>query len=493
MKRREFLGVTLAGVGSLLPACGGGGGSGGSDPMLGSSPAPGAVLAAGQPLRSLPGLANTSAVAGQYSATLSVSPASVTLLDGSSTALWLYNGLFPGPVVNAREGDHVRIAVENRLPIDTTVHWHGLRVPPDQDGSPMDPVPPGTMREYEFDIPTGTAGTYWYHPHAHGTTAEQVSRGLAAPFIVRAANDPLAGIPEVTMLVTGIRLDASAQVSPNGPNDFAVGRQGEVLLVNGGRLPVHTVRPGATQRWRILNATSAHYLRLALDGHAFTLVGTDGGLLTSPVGPLPEILVAPAQRIEVIVIASTAPGARFTLRALRYATDAMGMGTYANEDLLTLATTSESPAGAADLPASLRPIADPGPAVARKRVVLTQSGMGMMGGMAGFLINGRSFDMNRVDFVSLAGDVEAWDIVNDTLMDHPIHIHGTQFQLVSRASAGIVAPAPYAAWIDTVNVPSGTAVTIRMRQDFVGKRMVHCHILEHEDAGMMAVLEVKAR
>ena len=119
--------------------------------------------------------------------------------------------------------------------------------------------------------------------------------------------------------------------------------------------------------------------------------------------------------------------------------------------------------------------------------------MGMMGAMFGFLINGRSFDMNRIDLVSTVGDVETWDIVNDTFMDHPIHIHGTQFRLVSREFAGIVTPAPYAAWIDTVDVPAGTTATIKVRQDLPGRRPFHCHILEHEDAGMMAVLDVRSR
>jgi bilirubin oxidase len=271
-----------------------------------------------------------------------------------------------------------------------------------------------------------------------------------------------------------------------------MGRQNEQLLVNGGRLPVHAVRPGATQRWRILNATSARYLRLQLDGHTFTLVGTDGGLLASPIAGLSEILVAPAQRIEVVVAVSTSPNARFTLRAQRHVTDTMGMGSYASEDLLTLATTGESPAVPLALPATLRPLPATAPATASKRVVLTQSGgMGMMGG--GFLINGRTFDMGRVDFVSAAGATEAWEIVNDTFMDHPIHIHGTQFRLLSRESRGRVTPAPYDAWLDTVDVPFGTTATILVRQELPGKRMVHCHILEHEDAGMMAVLDVRPR
>jgi FtsP/CotA-like multicopper oxidase with cupredoxin domain len=111
--------------------------------------------------------------------------------------------------------------------------------------------------------------------------------------------------------------------------------------------------------------------------------------------------------------------------------------------------------------------------------------------MGGFGINGRTFDMEHVDLVSSVGEVERWDIVNDTMMDHPIHIHGTQFQLVSRESAGRVTAAPYRAWIDTVDVPAGTTATIRVRQDLPGKRMVHCHILEHESQGMMGVLRVQ--
>jgi bilirubin oxidase len=111
--------------------------------------------------------------------------------------------------------------------------------------------------------------------------------------------------------------------------------------------------------------------------------------------------------------------------------------------------------------------------------------------MSAFLINGRSFDMARVDLTSVQGRVELWNIVNTTSMDHPFHIHGTQFQLVSREAAGVVTPAPYLAWLDTVNVPSRQSATIRVRQSMPGKRMFHCHILEHEDAGMMGVLEVR--
>lgn len=342
----------------------------------------------------------------------------------------------------------------------------------------MDPVRPGASRLYEFDIPAGTAGTYWYHPHAHQITAEQVARGLAAPLIVRPADDPLAHLPEVTMFVTGLRLDRDAQISAHTQMDWTLGRQGEALLVNGGRLPVHAVRPGTTQRWRILNATSARYLRVALEGHTLTLVGTDGGLLAAPIAGLPDILIAPAQRVEVLVSVNAAPNARYRLRALRYESEFIGLGTYRDDDLLTLATTTEPAAAPAVIPPSLRPIAALGVPATRQRIELSeQMGMGMMGGgMFGFLINGRSFDMNRVDLITAQGRIEFWDIVNNTSMDHPIHIHGTQFQLVSREVAGVVMLASYLAWLDTVNVPPRQSATIKVRQTMRGKRMFHCPI-----------------
>ena len=415
------------------------------------------------------------------------------MAPGMKAHLWGYNGQSPGPTIEVVEGDRARIFVTNKLPEHTTIHWHGQRLPNGMDGVGvlnLPQIPVGKTFVYEFVA--RRPGTFMYHPHTHQTTAEQVAHDLAAPLIVRAADDPLAHLPEVTMFVTGVRLDANAQVSPNGPMDWALGRQGEMLLVNGGRMPVHTVQPGTTQRWRILNATSARYLRIALEGHALTLVGTDGGLLAAPLAGLSEILVAPAQRVEVLVTADATPSARYRLRALRYQADFMGMGAYRDDDLLTLVTSAEAPAAPASIPSSLRPLTALGAAGATQRIELSEGmGMGMMGGMSAFLINGRSFDMTRVDLTSVQGTIEFWNIVNTTAMDHPFHIHGTQFQLVSREAAGVVTPAPYLAWIDTVNVPSRQSATIRVRQAMPGKRMFHCHILEHEDGGMMGVLEVR--
>ncbi|HEY3177594.1 MAG TPA: multicopper oxidase domain-containing protein [Casimicrobiaceae bacterium] len=261
MKRRQFLESVLVGMGGLVLEC-----TGSNDTATSEGAGSGEALAEGKSLRPLDTLANESAEPGQFSATLRAAPAQVTLRAGQSTAMLLYNGSNPGPLVELREGQHVRIALDNALAQDTTIHWHGLPVPPDQDGNPTDPVYAGTHRVYEFDVPTGTAGTYWYYPHPHDITAARVARGLGGPLIVRAADDPLAHLPEVTMFSTALRLDADAQISPHTAVDWTVGRQRETLLVNGGLLPVHTIRPGTTQRWRILNATSARHFRLALEG-----------------------------------------------------------------------------------------------------------------------------------------------------------------------------------------------------------------------------------
>lgn len=484
LTRRRFLESALAGASLPIVGCSHSTGD------LGTSSA---GLEEGRPLRTLQSLANESDDPREFSAALIAAPTQAALTPGQASELWLYNGAAPGPLIELIEGQRVRIAFVNNLPQASTIHWHGMPVPPTQDGNPMDPVAAGTGRSYEYEITKGMAGTYWYHPHPHLKTAEQVSRGLAGPIIIRAPDDPLAHLQEVTLFITGLRLDAGAQVAPDDAIDWTIGRQRELLLVNGGRLPVHSVRPGTTQRWRVVNATAARHIRLALEGHELTLVGTDGGLLAAPIAGLPEIIVAPAQRVEVLVTANASPNGRYRLRALQYQADFLGLGTYADADLLTLETTNELPAPPASVPASLRAIEDLGEPAGRQLIELSEvTGMCMSNGATtAFLINGRIFSLDRVDLETTAGRVELWDIVNLTSMPHPFHVHGTQFQLVSRQIGTVSKPAPYLAWIDTVLVPVEQTATIKIRQTVPGKRMFHCHILEHEDNCMMAILDVR--
>lgn len=493
MDRRKFLVST---GGALLAGCGGGSDRGmgmhqGDVGLpLGTTP----PLTEGQPLRVLPRLANSSATPGVFEAALAAAPTSVELATGTRTTFWAYNGVVPGPVIEATEGDRVRIAFTNLLPgQDSTIHWHGMPVPPGQDGNPMDPVAPGATRLYDFTLPVDCAASYWYHPHPHLVTHEQVYRGLAGIFIVKPRVDPLPqGLVDTPLVISDLRLDAAYQIAPDVAMDYVFGREGDVLLVNGGRRPVLATAPGSTHRIRLYNATNARYLRLAFDNIRMTLVGTDGGLLAAPVPGMAEILLSPGERAEVVVVFS----ADSTLRALPYDRGSMMMGVggmvRASDAILSIRIQGTSVAPLS-LPAALRAVSPlPAPAAVKSFVLGPAMMPGAMPGMTigAFTINGRSFDPNRIDATARVGDVERWEVVNPTGMDHPFHVHGIQFQVIERVRGGVTEPAPYLAWKDTVNVARGETVRFNVRQDQAGLRMYHCHILEHEDEGMMGVLAV---
>lgn len=494
MNRRDFL-ASLGGL-SLLGLAAGHAQAGSMHGLAHAAAAPVELapldtLPAGAPLGALTRLANTSSQPGLFRATLRAAPVRVPLIAAGQTEFWAYNDGLPGPLIEVTEGDTVEILFENRLPRATTIHWHGLPIPPEQDGNPQDPVPPGGQRRYRFTLPVGSAGTYWYHPHPHDDTPEQVYRGLAGAFVVRAKADPLAGIPERHLLISDLKLARDGSIAPNDANDEMNGREGQFVLVNGQHRPVLGFDGAGRERWRVWNATSARYLRLTLPGATLTLVGTEGGLLEKPVTGLTEVLLAPAQRVELIVDAC-ATGGVVELVAAPYARGKMGdvapdqpvrlLGV----DFGRARTTAPAP-----LPATLARIGELGKPRARKRVVFGEQ-MSMAGGQhsMAFLINGRVFDMNRIDLVSRANQVELWEIVNEADMDHPFHIHGTQFQVVARVQGGKTVKEPYRAWHDTINVKPGETVRIKLVQQFKGIRMFHCHILEHEGAGMMGQLKV---
>ncbi len=495
-RRRRLL---LAAAAAPLAACGGSD-AGINIGMGGTAVGAGAPqLPEGLPLAAAPAIAGSS---GLLEATLRAATAQFDYLGGRATDALAYNGASPGPTLVATEGDRVRIRFENRIPGQpSTIHWHGLPVPSDQDGNPMDPVASGADRLYEFTLPEGCAGTYWYHPHPHLYTAEQVARGLAGAFIVRPRFDPLPpGLEDRLLMFTDLRLDAAGRMMDFTQQDMINGRVGDHVLVNGRRNPALAAAPGATLRLRLVNATNARFLRLALDDLPMTLIGTDGGLLDAPVAGLAEVLLTPGERAEIVVPLPQAAGRAYALRLLPYDRGWM-MGAPpapAQSTVLTLRTEG-APRQPISLPAALRPI-EPLPApTALKRFELTEamgvmSGAGMMsGGAMGwqFLIDGRLFDPNRVDRTSVLGEVEQWEFANRSSMDHPMHIHGTQFQVVETERGGVRVPASRLAWKDTVNVPRGAAVRLRVRFDLPGLRMYHCHILEHEAQGMMGVLRVQ--
>mgnify|MGYP000022215055 FL=1 len=455
-------------------------------PMMGRDTAIVLELPHGEELQPIVKLENQSHQQNLFKADVIAAPTEMEFVAGKKTTVWAYNNSIPGSLIEVYEGDTVEITFINKLPQPSTIHWHGLPIPPEQDGNPMDPVLPGQSHTYRFTMPVGSAGTYWYHPHPHEYTAEQVYRGLAAPFIVRAKNDPLKNIPERNLMISDLKLTREGAIAGNDAMDWMNGREGQYVLVNGQFRPVINLQ--GTERWRIWNASSARYLNLSLSGHKFTLVGTDGGLLEKPVRDLQQLLLSPAERVEIIV---DTLGQKRSVNLQLEPYNRGKMGHVAVEKTTKIATVNMLAGNSINVPNSLRKIDDLGATQSVKKIIFTEV-MSMANGQHSmqFLINGKSFDMDRIDFISRIHEVELWEISNQSDMDHPFHVHGTQFQIVETERNSVRTVAPYRTWKDTVNVRSGETVRIKIRQDFPGLRMLHCHILEHEVQGMMAIQQV---
>ena len=434
-------------------------------------------------LASPPVLRNASAQPGVVELDLTAAPSQVELVPGKPTTAWAYNGSVPGPTIELREGDSVTIHFHNKLSQTTTVHWHGLHIPAGADGSPLNPVLPGASQDYVFKVPLGTAGTYWYHPHPDMTTTEQVAKGLYGALIVRPAEDPLAGIRDRLLILSDNRFRPDGAVDFPEPKSLAAqvdaenGREGDVLLVNGRAMPTLAVRPGELQRWRIINASAARIYRLSIPGQKLLHVGSDGGLFSSP-REVDELLVANSERVEILVRGG-APGSRVVLQTLpydRYDPHTRPPDWNQPHDLLELRTSADAPPSATSVPATLRAVRalDIKQVAARRAIVFSQG-----------LINGKTMDMHHVDVTARLGTTEIWQVENVVGMDHPFHLHGFRFQVIDRDGV----PEPYVSWKDSVNVPKHGRVRIAVRfEDFAGKWMFHCHILNHEDMGMMGIL-----
>jgi FtsP/CotA-like multicopper oxidase with cupredoxin domain len=440
--------------------------------------APTAALPTAVP--SPPVLANVSPLPQTVEVNLTAAPAALRLLPGKTTPGYAYNGQVPGPTLDVREGDRVIIHFRNLLPEPTTIHWHGIRLPVEMDGNPMDPVLPGQSFDYIFTVLPGQAGTFWYHPHPHHRTGAQVARGLYGGIIVRpAAEDPLpASLTDRLLILTDNRFNADGSIAEPTRVDLENGREGDVLFVNGQVRPTLTIRSGEVQRWRVVNASAGRFYRLALGGHSFLHVGSDAGLFEQAV-EVREILIAPSERVELLVRGTGVPGSRSVLQTLpydRYVPQTRPLDWNQSRDLLTLQYTEAAPTTPPPIPATLRkvPALDPAQATATRLMVLQQ----------GF-INGKLFDMERVDVTAPLGATEIWQIENLVGMDHPFHLHGVSFQVLDRDGV----PEPFRSWKDTVNVPRHSVVRFIVRyEEFPGPWMFHCHILDHEDHGMMGIL-----
>ena len=418
-------------------------------------------------------------------------------LGNRQAYLLCYNGQVPAPCLEAKAGDTVRIHFANNLAEPTNLHYHGLHVTPSGNADNVFlSIDPNEKLTYEFTIPQNhPAGTFWYHPHRHGYVAEQLFAGLAGMFIVRGELDE---IPEVKaakeeiIILKDFALDDRGYLLPPDRHQVMMnGREGELLTVNGRANFPLSIASGGLLRLRLLNASPSRFYRLKLENHPFYLIATDGGAIANPV-ELSELLLTPGERAEVLIKGDSEPG-QYRLLNLPYERGGMGMmggmmmeGQAANETQ-TLATLSYKGSMAAlPLPDKLLPVETLPESPVTKRLELSMK-MGL--GKMAFTFNNKVYQPERIDTQVKLNTIEDWEIVNVETdgMEHPFHLHVNPFQVVSRNGK----PEPYQAWKDTILVGSGETVRIRIPfRDFAGKTVYHCHILDHEDLGMMGNLEI---
>jgi len=433
-------------------------------------------------------------VQAQGAKTLRVAPARQSLAGAGhpDSAVWAYNGSVPGPELRFRQGERLRVAVENSLAVGTTVHWHGIRLPNAMDGVPYLTQPPigaGGRFVYEFDLPD--AGTYWYHPHLGNP--EQIARGLYGALIVE-EREPPAVDRDVVWVLSDWELDRQARIDEEFMSPMAAshdGRVGNTVTVNGMVRDTFAVRPGERIRLRLINAASARIYGLAFEGHSPTVIALDG----HPVAPHPaaRVVLGPGMRVDLVLDCAAHPGSQHRVVDSFYRQNAY--------ELLKLTYSTEAPLRAAfpavpALPAN--PIAPPDPAKAeRHRIVF---GGGMMGAMPSQARHKGMFW--TVNGAPMADDHEhhhpaplltlslrksyVLELVNDTAWHHPIHLHGHTFRVLTRNGKALEREH----WSDTTLLDPKSRAEIAFVADNPGDWMLHCHILEHQASGMMAVVRV---
>lgn len=424
-----------------------------------------------------------------------------------------FNQPYLGPVIRIRPGTEVAASVVNHTEVPISVHWHGLLVRGDRDGGPHQPIDPGETWRPVLPIAQPPA-TLWYHTHLHGETASRVYAGLAGVLIVDDGNDTDRGLPstfgvdDLVLVLQDKRFDAGgAAVYRPDDADLMHGFLGEAVMVNGqlgSRFPV----PQGIVRLRLVNGANARNFDLSFsDRRPFALIATDQGYLPKP-QTLDRIRLTPGERVELLV--DFASGVETTLVSAPHEETGgtMQMGDMMHDmfplpetftapfAVVALAVDPALPARVRTIPSALDAADAPNPEpAATRRFVLNDMGA-MMGGMGHgghsamtFGINGQPFDMNRLDAETALGATERW-IISGEMMGHPFHIHGVRFRVLSEN--GEPPRVENSGWKDTVFVEGETELLVRFEHPAPASSpfMLHCHILEHEDLGMMGQFTV---
>ncbi len=435
---------------------------------------------------------------------LVAAPARLSLVGAQhpATEVWCYDGRVPGPEIRVKQGERLRVLVENRLPDVTTIHWHGIRLPNAMDGVPhltQEPIASGGQFTYEFECPD--AGTYWYHPHQ--SSSEQIGRGLSGCLIVEERDAPRVD-RDVTWLLSDWRLLKNASISGDFGNMHDVshgGRIGNVVTVNGAVREAFEVRAGERVRLRLINAANARIFALEFEGHAPKIIALDGQPVEPHGPPQGRIVLGPAMRADLVIDMTGTPGQVFRVVDRFYGS--------LNYRLLNLVYSQEPPLRTEisgeplRLPANR--LAEPDlKSAERHRIVF---GGGMMGQMSAAIMDGKRTDIRTLfqnglawalNGIAARGHLHApiltlalnrsyvIELINDTAWHHPMHLHGHFFRVVGRNGQ----PTRFKEWQDTVLLAPRESAEIALVADNPGDWMFHCHILEHQQGGMMGVIRV---
>jgi FtsP/CotA-like multicopper oxidase with cupredoxin domain len=407
-----------------------------------------------------------------------------------ATEVWAYGGSVPGPELRFRQGERLKIEVENALGQETTVHWHGIRLPNAMDGVPRLTQAPiaanGGRFVYEFELPD--AGSYWYHPHLG--EGEQLGRGLYGALVVE-ERDPPPVDRDLVWLLSDWRLDREARMRAdfgNAMDASHAGRIGNTVTLNGAVPDFFPVRAGERLRLRVINASSARVYGLNFEGHEPWVIALDG----HPVAPhwFQRVVLGPGMRADVILDCTAAPG------SLHRVVDDFYRGRA--YELLRIRYSGEKALRQSFEPAprlAANPVKDPAASAQRHRIVL---GGGMMGAMPSqrehkgvfWTLNGKALPHTAhagAPLLSLKlAQSYVVELVNQTAWHHPIHLHGHAFRVLSNNGKEVLPRQ----WADTVLLDPDGRAEIAFVADNPGDWMLHCHVLDHQATGMMAVVRV---
>ena len=421
------------------------------------------------------------------------------------TKLWAYNGTAPGPVLRYNQGDTLSLKVTNRLEQDTTVHWHGLRIPNAMDGVPyltQKPIPPKESFTYRF--PLKDAGTHWYHPHVN--SAEQVGRGLAGALIID-EEKPIAVDRDLVWVLDDWRIGKDGQLVPFGGNlhDAAHGgRMGNFATINGEGEQTLKAKSNERVRLRLINVANARIFGLKFHGHAPWRIAVDG----HPVEPSPEkgvTIIPPGGRVDLIIDMTGAKGESFDIEDAYFASYAYSIATISYDQTKSVRARplpkpeklANNPVAKPDLDnAEIFPLVFAGGAMGGMREarykgemldLRTLAGMGMVWAVNGEIIPKMTKEDSGKPILDLKlGKTYQLRLKNDTAFDHPIHLHGHSFHLLARNGEKLTRPEI----MDTVLIHPNQHADIAFVADNPGDWAFHCHVLEHAEAGMMGYLRV---